>query len=131
MEVDIFPGTAGAKILYDNDKVAGVATGDMGIGKNGENKSNFQEGIDILAKQTIFCEGARGSLTERVIEKYNLRKSITNYIYLDCEPQQYGIGLKEVWEVPEDVFVPGLVQHTVGWPLDANTYGGSFLYHKG
>ncbi|CAD8136067.1 unnamed protein product [Paramecium octaurelia] len=121
--VDIFTSTSGARVIFDEkDRVIGVATGDMGIGKNGEKKSNYQEGIDIISNQTILCEGTRGSITERVIEKYKLRKN--------CEPQSYGIGLKEVWEVPPEDFKSGLVQHTVGWPLCRNTYGGSFLYHK-
>ncbi|EGR27321.1 hypothetical protein IMG5_197890 [Ichthyophthirius multifiliis] len=121
--VDIFPGTAGAELLY-NEKgaVIGVATKDMGISKEGIKKENYTPGIELLAKQTIFSEGCRGSLTEEIAQKFNLREN--------SDSQIYGIGLKEVWEVPTEKFQSGLVQHTVGWPLDKYTYGGSFLYHK-
>ncbi|KAM3140543.1 hypothetical protein pb186bvf_007355 [Paramecium bursaria] len=121
--VDIFTGTAGSHVIFEGDKVVGIGTGDMGIGKDGNPKENYQPGIDLIAKQTIFSEGAKGSLSEKIIHKYRLRQ--------DSQPQQYGIGLKEVWEVDKEVHLPGLVQHTVGWPLGINTYGGSFLYHKG
>lgn len=98
----------------------------MGIGKDGEMKDSFEPGIDILAKQTIFSEGARGSLSERLKQKYSLQKDATSI-------QHYGIGLKEVWQVAEGnpLFSEGEVQHTVGWPLPQDVYGGSFLYHKG
>ena len=120
--VDVFPGTPGSEILYREDgSVDGVATGDFGISKSHEMKENFQRGIEIKAKQTVFAEGCRGSLSEKVMEELNLRQ--------ECDPQNYGIGLKEVWEVNNNNFKPGLIQHTVGWPLDSSVYGGSFLYH--
>jgi len=114
MGVDILPGIPGNDILFDKsgDRVVGVRTGDMGYSKNGEMKDSFEPGIDIIAKQTIFTEGCRGSLTERLKEKFDLeRNSVSN--------QHYGIGLKEVWQVAEGnpFFEPGLVQHSVGWPL--------------
>lgn len=121
--VDIFTGTPGSQVLY-NEKgaVKGVITGDFGIGKNGKKKDNYQGGIEIEARQTVFAEGCRGSLSEKVIEKFKLRR--------DSDPQIYGIGLKEVWEVDGNPnFKPGRVQHTVGWPLSTDVYGGSFLYH--
>jgi electron-transferring-flavoprotein dehydrogenase len=120
--VEIYPGFAAAEILYTDDgRVRGVATGDMGIGRNGEKTSRFQPGIDLVAKYTIFAEGCRGHLGKRLEEKYKLRDGV--------EPQVYGIGLKELWEVKPEKHVPGLVVHTAGWPLPNDTYGGSFLYH--
>ena len=120
--VEIYPGFAAAEILYTDDgKVRGVATGDMGIGKDGEKTGRFQPGIDLHAKYTFFAEGCRGHLGKRLEEKYGLRAGVG--------PQVYGIGLKELWEVKPDKHVPGLVVHTAGWPLDNDTYGGSFLYH--
>jgi len=125
MGVDVIPGTPASEVLYsDNGSVVGVATQDFGISKKGEVKEDsFMRGMEILGKQTVFAEGCRGSLTEKLIEKYNLRDK--------SDPQLYGIGLKEVWEVDEShrLFQPGLVQHTVGWPVDSETYAGSFLYH--
>jgi electron-transferring-flavoprotein dehydrogenase len=112
--VDIFTGTPGSEILYDDDgSVRGIATQDSGIGKNGLEKENFVRGIELNAKQTVFAEGCRGSLTEKIIERYNLRDK--------SDPQLYGIGLKEVWEVDPNnkLFRPGYVQHTVGWPLSS------------
>ena len=118
--VDIFPGFAGAEILFgDNGEVCGVATGDMGINKNGEHKTSYQPGVELRAKYTIFAEGCRGSLTQKLLRRYELDK--------DCAPQTYGIGIKELWQVPNNT--PGEVLHTIGWPLTADTYGGSFLYH--
>lgn len=120
--VSIFPGFAAAEILYDESGgVRGVATGDMGIGKDGTPTQNYTRGIELIARQTIFAEGCRGSLTKELFEKFNLRR--------DCDPQTYGIGLKELWRVSPDVHKPGHVVHTIGWPLDSRTYGGSFLYH--
>jgi electron-transferring-flavoprotein dehydrogenase len=122
MGVEIYPGFAAAEVLYDsNGAVKGVATGDMGIGKDGEKTDNYEPGMELHAKQTIFSEGCHGSLTKTLIDKYDLRK--------DSEPQTYGLGIKEIWEVPEEQHQEGLVMHSVGWPLDKNTYGGSFLYH--
>jgi len=120
--VEIFPGFAASKILYSaKDEVIGVQTSDMGIDKNGINKSSFEPGLNIFSKVTVFAEGCRGHLGKEVINKYNLDKNKS--------PQQYGIGFKEIWEVPKEQHDEGLVMHTVGWPLDKSTYGGSFCYH--
>ncbi len=121
--INIFTGFAAKEVLYDENKenVLGVITGDFGIGKDGIKKSSFQPGNILKAKITVLAEGCRGSITEAVLDKYNLIK----------ENQHYGIGFKEVWEVPDDHphFKAGLVQHSVSWPLDSKTYGGSFMYH--
>lgn len=119
--VQIFPGFPAARVLYENDKIIGIGTKDVGIAKNGSHKDNFQPGINIIAKHTVFAEGARGSLTKQVINKFDLQK--------DSDPQTYGLGIKELWEIPESQHKPGTVIHTVGWPLDNSTYGGSFIYH--
>ncbi len=120
--VEIYPGFAAAEILYDdNGTVRGIATGDMGIGKDGKPTDQHQPGMELHAKQTLLAEGCRGSLTKTVIEKFNLQK--------DSDPQTYGIGIKELWEVDPKHHKPGTVIHSVGWPMDFKTYGGSFLYH--
>jgi len=120
--VEIYPGFAAAEVLFTDDgKVRGVATGDMGIGKNGEKTARFQPGIELHAKYTVFAEGARGHLGKMLQERFELRDGVA--------PQTYGIGLKELWEIKPELHQPGLVVHTAGWPLDADTYGGSFLYH--
>ncbi|MDR3438166.1 electron transfer flavoprotein-ubiquinone oxidoreductase [Telmatospirillum sp.] len=120
--VEVFPGFAAAEVLYDpSGAVRGVATGDMGIGKDGKPTENHTPGVELLAKQTIFAEGVRGSLTKSLISRLHLDK--------DCNPQTYGIGIKELWEVDPSQHRPGRIEHTVGWPLDRETYGGSFLYH--
>jgi len=120
--VEIFPGFPASKILYNDDgSVKGVQTGDMGIDKEGNNKDNFEPGIEIHGRVTVFAEGCRGNLGKALIENFSLNK--------DKSPQQYGIGFKEIWEVSEEQHDEGLVMHTVGWPLDKNTYGGSFCYH--
>jgi len=121
--VEIYPGFAAAEVLYDNDAVAGIATGDMGIGKDGHHKPGFARGMELRGKYTVFAEGARGSLTKALIARYGLSQN--------AEPQKFGIGLKELWQVAPDRHRPGLVQHTAGWPLDNATGGGSFLYHFG
>ncbi|UUX47969.1 electron transfer flavoprotein-ubiquinone oxidoreductase [Nisaea acidiphila] len=122
MGVEIYPGFAAAEVLYDeNGAVRGVATGDMGIGKDGEQTANYTQGIELHAKQTLFAEGVRGSLTKTLFERFGLRDGV--------DPQTYGIGIKELWEVDPAVHQQGLVVHTVGWPMDSGTYGGSFLYH--
>src|SRR5215468_1930671 len=122
--VEIYPGFAAAEVLYDSQgAVAGVATGDMGIGKNSEPKDSFTRGMELHAKYTLFAEGARGSLTKTLLRRFGLEQG--------CEPQKYGIGLKELWQVAPEKHRPGLVQHTFGWPLDRHTGGGSFLYHLG
>jgi electron-transferring-flavoprotein dehydrogenase len=122
--VDVFSGFAADEVVYDDAKryVKGIATVDTGIAKNWQPKDTFQRGMEIHGKQVVFAEGARGSLSERLIKTFNLRK--------DCDEQTYGIGLKEVWEVPEESLQPGLVEHTVGWPLTQDVYGGSFMYHE-
>jgi electron-transferring-flavoprotein dehydrogenase len=117
--VEIFPGFAATEILYDGDKVRGVATGDMGIGKNGEKTAAYQPGMELHGKYTFFAEGCRGQLGRQLEEKFKLRKT----------PQVHGIGLKELWDIKPQNHQPGLVMHTAGWPLDADTYGGSFFYH--
>ncbi|MGE5503661.1 MAG: 4Fe-4S dicluster domain-containing protein [Actinomycetota bacterium] len=120
--VEIFPGFAAAEVLYHDDgSVKGVATGDMGIGKDGEPTGNYTPGVELHARQTVFAEGCRGSLTKTLFERFSLRK--------DCDPQTYGIGIKELWEIDPAKHKAGTVIHTVGWPLDSQTYGGSFLYH--
>ncbi len=119
--VDIFPGFAAAEVLYADNRVAGVATGDMGIGKDGEQTANFTRGVELRSRYTLFAEGCRGSLTKMLFEKYRLRDSV--------DPQTFGIGIKELWEVDPDRHEPGLVWHSIGWPLDSRTYGGSFIYH--
>jgi electron-transferring-flavoprotein dehydrogenase len=120
--VEIFPGFAAAEVLYnENGSVKGVATGNMGINKEGEPGENFQIGMELLGKYTIFAEGARGHLGRQLIAKYKLDDG--------CDPQSYAIGIKELWEVDPARHEPGLVIHTAGWPMDNDTYGGSFLYH--
>ncbi|MDQ2736096.1 MAG: electron transfer flavoprotein-ubiquinone oxidoreductase [Pseudomonadota bacterium] len=120
--VEIFPGFPAAEVLYDETGVVkGVATGNLGIGKNGEPTADFQLGMELHAKYTIFAEGSRGSLGKQLIERFKLDAG--------KDPQSYAIGLKELWEVVPAQARPGLVVHTAGWPLDAATYGGSFLYH--
>jgi len=120
--VEIYPGFAAAEVLYAEDgSVRGVATGDMGIGKDGQQTENYQPGMELLAKQTIFAEGCRGSLTQEVFAKFDLRKGV--------DPQTYGIGVKEIWEVEPGKHKAGKVIHTIGWPLDTETYGGSAIYH--
>jgi electron-transferring-flavoprotein dehydrogenase len=119
--VEIFPGFAASEVLFQNNSVIGVATGDQGIGKKGEKTGSYQPGVELHGKYTFFAEGCRGQLARQLEAKYPLRK--------DADPQQYGIGLKELWDIKLEKHKPGLVIHTAGWPLDASTYGGSFLYH--
>ncbi len=120
--VEIFAGFAAAEVLYDEQgAVKGVATGDQGIGKDGQPTGSFQLGMELHAKYTVFAEGSRGHLGKQLIAKYKLDAG--------RDPQSYGIGLKELWEVAPEQHQPGLVIHTAGWPLDPDTYGGSFLYH--
>jgi len=119
---NVFPGFAAAEVLYDDqDRVAGVATSDMGIGKDGERKPGYQPGYELRGKYTIFAEGCHGNLGKQLIDRYDLRA--------DADPQHYGIGLKEIWEIDADRHEEGLVVHTAGWPLDNHTEGGGFLYH--
>ena len=120
--VEIFAGFAGAEVLYDEQgAVRGVATGDMGVNRKGEKTDAFQPGVELLAKYTFFAEGCRGHLGRQLEAKYNLRDGV--------DPQVYGIGLKELWEVRPELHQAGLVVHSAGWPLEPDTYGGSFLYH--
>jgi electron-transferring-flavoprotein dehydrogenase len=122
--VEIYPGFAAAEVLYDDDgALMGIATGDVGIARDGSHKPGYQRGMELHAKYTLFAEGARGSLSQLVMAKYNLRDGV--------DPQKYGIGIKELWEVAADRHHPGLVIHSQGWPLRNDTGGGSFLYHYG
>lgn len=122
--VEIYPGFAGAKLLFDsNDNVKGVMTNQFGLDKQGQKKDNYEAGMKILGKATLLAEGARGSLTKQVIDKYDLREG------KDKQHQTYALGIKEVWRVNPEKHRPGHVFHSVGYPLDWNTYGGSFLYH--
>ncbi len=121
--VEIYPGFAATEVLYDEDgAVTGIATGDMGITREGKPSDNFARGMELRGKYTFFAEGARGSLSKQLIARFNLSGD---------RIQKYGIGLKELWEIPADEHQPGLVQHSFGWPLDNSTGGGSFLYHYG
>jgi electron-transferring-flavoprotein dehydrogenase len=120
--VDIFPGFAASEILYtESGAVKGVATGDMGVARDGSHTDHYQPGMELLARYTIFAEGSRGQLGRQLIERYKLDAG--------RDPQSYAIGIKELWEVDPSQSQPGLVMHTAGWPLDTDTYGGSFLYH--
>ena len=122
MGVEIYPGFAASEILYDEQgKVRGVATNDMGLDINNEKKDSYEPGIELHAKVTVFAEGCRGHLGKQLINNFNLSEN--------SDPQQYGIGLKEIWEVPEENHDEGMVLHSVGWPLENDTYGGSFVYH--
>jgi electron-transferring-flavoprotein dehydrogenase len=120
--INIFPGFAASELLFDDDgRVRGVATSDMGIGKDGSKKDSYQPGYELLGRYTIFAEGVRGNLGEDLVEKFALRK--------DCDPQHYGLGIKEIWEIDPRKHDEGRVVHTMGWPLDNRTEGGGFLYH--
>nr|WP_174864441.1 electron transfer flavoprotein-ubiquinone oxidoreductase [Duganella dendranthematis] len=120
--VEIFPGFAAAEILYNDDgSVKGIATGNMGVKRDGEAGPEFQLGMELHGKYTLFAEGSRGHLGKQLMAKYDLNKG--------KDPQSYGIGIKELWEIDPAKHQPGLVIHTTGWPLDSKTYGGSFLYH--
>ncbi len=122
MGVEIFPGFAAAEILYHEDgSVKGVATGDMGVGVDGQPKDSYMPGMELHAKYTLFAEGCRGHLGKQLMEKFDLNK--------DADPQHYGIGIKELWDIDPSKHKPGLVIHGAGWPLDKHTSGGSFLYH--
>ncbi|MCH4023914.1 MAG: electron transfer flavoprotein-ubiquinone oxidoreductase [Acetobacter sp.] len=123
MGIEIYPGFAAADVLIEQNRVVGIVTGDMGVGRDGKEGPGFQPGMELRAKYTLFAEGCRGSLSARVMEHYNLRKGV--------DPQTYGLGIKEVWEIPAEKHRPGLVQHSFGWPMDDRTYGGAWLYHFG
>ena len=121
MGVNIFPGFAAADVIYENGRVAGVITGDMGVAQNGEHKAGFEPGYELRARYTIFSEGCRGSLGKQLMQRFDLRRN--------SDPQHYGIGLKEIWTIDPAKHQEGLVVHTTGWPLDSKTEGGGFLYH--
>ena len=118
--VNIFPEFPGAEMLYDGDTVIGVRTGDKGIDKSGKPKPNFEPGVDITARVTVLGEGVRGSLAKKMTDRLKLDR--------ESDPQVYSVGIKELWEVPDDRFPPGSVIHTMGWPLDSHTFGGSWVY---
>ncbi len=120
--VEIYPGFAAAEVLYNDDgAVVGVATGDMGVDREGNPTDQFTPGMELRARYTLFAEGCRGSLTKTLFERFKLREGV--------DPQTYGIGIKELWEIDPALHLPGKIVHTVGWPLDPSTYGGSFIYH--
>ncbi|KAK2750968.1 hypothetical protein FQN57_000043 [Myotisia sp. PD_48] len=122
--VEIYPGFAASEVLYDTDgSVKGVATNDLGIGRDGKPKDSFERGMEFHARVTLLGEGCHGSLTKQVMKKFDLRR--------DCQPQTYGLGIKEVWEIQPEKFRKGEIIHTMGYPLPMNTYGGSFMYHFG
>ncbi len=123
MGVEIYPGFAAAELLEEGGRVVGVATGDMGVGKTGEHGANYQPGMELRATYTLFAEGCRGSLSKRLMERFGLRDG--------RDPQTYALGIKELWEIPAEAHRPGLIEHSIGWPLDTGTYGGSWLYHFG
>jgi electron-transferring-flavoprotein dehydrogenase len=120
--VEIYPGFAAAEVLYDEaGRVKGVATGNMGVGKDGQPTGNFTPGVELHGRYTLFAEGCRGSLTKTLFERFDLREGV--------DPQTFGIGIKEIWEIAPGKHKKGLISHSVGWPMDNATYGGSFLYH--
>lgn len=123
--VELFPGVSVSEVLYtsNGDAVRGVATKDVGVGRSGAPKSLFERGMEFHARVTVLAEGCHGSLTKKAMRRFDLRS--------DCDPQTYGLGIKEVWRVPEEKFRPGLVAHSMGYPLPADTYGGGFMYHFG
>ena len=122
LDVSIFPGFPASEVLFrDDGAVKGIATQDMGVGRDGTPKASFEPGVELHARATVFAEGCRGHLTKSLFDRFDLRDG--------ADPQTYGIGIKELWEVDPARHEPGLVVHTLGWPLDRSTYGGSFLYH--
>ncbi|MDZ7602608.1 MAG: NAD(P)/FAD-dependent oxidoreductase, partial [Hoeflea sp.] len=121
--VEIYPGFAGAELIEEDGRIVGVVTGDMGVGRDGEPGQNFQPGMELRGKYTLFAEGCRGHLGKRLEQRFNLRAG--------AAPQVYGLGIKELWQVPAAQHVNGLVMHTAGWPLASDTYGGGFCYHYG
>ncbi len=121
--VEIYPGFAAAELLVEDGRVVGVATGDMGVNRQGEHGPNYAPGMELRAAYTLFGEGCRGSLSKQLMERFNLREGV--------DPQTYGLGIKELWEIPRENHKPGLIMHTIGWPADSATYAGSWLYHFG
>jgi electron-transferring-flavoprotein dehydrogenase len=121
--VEIYPGFAAAELLIEDGRVVGIATGDMGVTKTGEHGPSYAPGMALRAAYTLFGEGCRGSLSKQLMERFNLREGV--------DPQTYGLGIKELWEIPKENHKPGFIMHTVGWPADTSTYAGSWLYHFG
>ncbi len=121
--VEIYPGFAAAEVLEEDGRVVGIATGDMGIGRDGSPGPAYQPGMELRGTYTVFAEGCRGSLSKLLMQRFNLRDG--------RDPQTYGLGIKELWEIPKENHKPGLVIHSFGWPMDSKTYGGSWLYHWG
>jgi electron-transferring-flavoprotein dehydrogenase len=121
--VELYPGFAAAELLEEDGRIVGIATGDMGVGKDGQPTASFQRGMELRARYTLFAEGCRGSLSKQLIQRFHLLEG--------RQRQTYAIGIKELWEIPAANHRPGLIEHTIGWPLDTGTYGGSFLYHFG
>ena len=119
--VEIYPGFAAAELLEEDGRVVGIATGDMGVGRDGKPTDKFARGMELRATYTLFAEGCRGSLTKQLMQRYNLREGV--------DPQTFAIGIKEIWEIPAENHRPGLIEHAMGWPLDSSTYGGAFVYH--
>ncbi len=121
--IEIYPGFAASELLFERDRVVGIATGDMGVEKSGEHGPNYQPGMELRATYTLFGEGCRGSLSKQLMAHYDLRR--------DAQPQTYALGVKELWEIPAASHQKGLIVHSIGWPLPKDTYGGSWLYHWG
>ena len=121
--IEIYPGFAASELLFEGDRVVGIATGDMGVEKSGEHGPNYQPGMELRATYTLFGEGCRGSLSKQLMGRYNLRQGV--------QPQTYALGVKELWEIPAEAHQKGLVVHSIGWPLPKDTYGGSWMYHWG
>jgi electron-transferring-flavoprotein dehydrogenase len=121
--IEIYPGFAAAELLFEGNRVVGIATGDMGVEKSGEHGPNYQPGMELRATYTLFGEGCRGSLSKQLMARYDLRRGV--------QPQTYALGVKELWEIPAEVHQKGLIVHSIGWPLPKDTYGGSWLYHWG
>src|SRR5690606_13221857 len=122
MGVQIFPGYPASDIIIENERVAGILTGEFGVAKDGTKKESYQPSMELRAKYTLFAEGCRGSLTKRLESKFNLRA--------EAQPQTYGIGIKELWRIKPEKHQAGKIIHTIGWPMNHATYGGSFLYHQ-
>jgi electron-transferring-flavoprotein dehydrogenase len=121
--IEIYPGFAASELLFEGDRVVGIATGDMGVEKSGEHGPNYQPGMELRATYTLFGEGCRGSLSKQLMARFNLRRGV--------QPQTYALGVKELWEIPAEAHQKGLIVHSIGWPLPKDTYGGSWLYHWG
>ena len=121
--IEIYPGFAASELLFEGDRVVGIATGDMGVEKSGEHGPNYQPGMELRATYTLFGEGCRGSLSKQLMAHYDLRRGV--------QPQTYALGVKELWEIPAEAHQKGLIIHSIGWPLPKDTYGGSWLYHWG